>query len=61
MNRCSAMKKITVGQALRAYTVDAAYANGFDDVSGSIAVGKSADFAILEAAGPVRGGAGRSW
>lgn len=41
-------EKITVGQALRAYTVDAAYANGFDDVSGSIAVGKSADFAILD-------------
>ncbi|AZT95827.1 amidohydrolase [Brevibacterium aurantiacum] len=41
-------EKITAGEALRAYTFDAAYANGFDDVSGSIEVGKSADFAILD-------------
>lgn len=41
-------EKITVSEALRAYTLDAAYANGYDDVSGSIEVGKSADFAILD-------------
>ncbi|GAA1856309.1 amidohydrolase [Brevibacterium marinum] len=41
-------EKITVGQALRGYTLDAAYANGYDDVSGSVEVGKSADFAILD-------------
>ncbi|MCF2573641.1 amidohydrolase [Brevibacterium sp. UCMA 11754] len=41
-------ERITVQQALRAYTLDSAYANGFDDVSGSITVGKSADFAILD-------------
>lgn len=28
-------ERFTVGQALRAYTLDAAYANGFDDVSGA--------------------------
>ncbi|GAA1948011.1 amidohydrolase [Brevibacterium antiquum] len=41
-------EKITVAEALRAYTLDAAYANGYDDVSGRITVGKSADFAILD-------------
>ncbi|WP_231444687.1 amidohydrolase [Brevibacterium zhoupengii] len=41
-------EKITVEQALRAYTLDAAYANGYADVSGSITVGKSADFALLD-------------
>lgn len=39
---------ITVAEALQAYTIDAAFANGYDDVSGSIEVGKSADFAILD-------------
>ena len=39
---------LTVAEALRAYTLDAAYANGYDDVSGSIAVGKSADFVVLD-------------
>lgn len=33
---------------LQAYTLDTAYANGYDDVSGSIEVGKSADFAVLD-------------
>ncbi len=39
---------LTVEEALRAYTLNAAYANGYDDVSGSITLGKSADFAILD-------------
>ena len=34
-------------QALRAYTLGSAYACHFDDLTGSIAVGKRADFAIL--------------
>lgn len=41
-------EKINVGQALPAYTLDAAYANGYDDVSGSIEAGKSADFTLLD-------------
>ena len=41
-------ERITPAEALRAYTIDSAYANGYDDVSGSIEVGKSADFVILD-------------
>lgn len=41
-------ERLTVAEALAAYTIDAAFANGYDDVSGSISVGKSADIAILD-------------
>jgi predicted amidohydrolase YtcJ len=41
-------QKISVEEALRAYTIDAAYA-GFSDTSlGSLAVGKQADIVVLD-------------
>ncbi|NYJ67369.1 putative amidohydrolase YtcJ [Pseudoclavibacter chungangensis] len=39
---------ITVDEAIRAYTVDAARALGLEDVAGSLAVGRSADFVELD-------------
>lgn len=39
---------ITVAEAFRAYTIDAAFANRYDDVSGSIEIGKSADLVVLD-------------
>jgi predicted amidohydrolase YtcJ len=41
-------EEVTVAEALRAYTFEAARANRYEDVSGSIEVGKSADFVILD-------------
>ncbi len=41
-------EKVSVYQALRAVTIDAAWHIHADDVMGSIAVGKHADFAILD-------------
>jgi len=41
-------ERITVEQALRAITIDAAYAIRMEDEIGSIAPGKLADFAVLE-------------
>lgn len=38
---------LTLEQAIRAHTLDAAYANGNEDVTGSIAPGKSADIIVL--------------
>jgi predicted amidohydrolase YtcJ len=40
-------QKITVTQSVHAYTVGSAYAESQDDIKGSIAVGKLADFAVL--------------
>lgn len=40
-------EKITVRQALRAYTQGAAIACCFDDITGEIAVGKRADFVVV--------------
>jgi predicted amidohydrolase YtcJ len=40
---------ITVEQALRAYTVDAARACGLDDVAGSLTPGRAADLVVLDA------------
>ena len=39
--------KITVEEAVRAYTVDAAYAAFEEDIKGAIEVGKLADFVVL--------------
>jgi hypothetical protein len=41
-------QKISVAQALKCYTVNAAYASFEEDVKGSIKVGKLADFVILD-------------
>jgi predicted amidohydrolase YtcJ len=41
-------ERITVDQALRAITIDAAYAIRMEDEVGSIAPGKTADFTVLE-------------
>jgi predicted amidohydrolase YtcJ len=41
-------ERITVEQALRAVTIDAAYAIRMEDEIGSIEAGKIADFAVLE-------------
>jgi len=40
-------QKISVTQAVHAYTVGSAYAESQDDIKGSIAPGKLADFAVL--------------
>jgi predicted amidohydrolase YtcJ len=40
-------QKISVAQAVHAYTVGSAYAESQDDIKGSIAPGKLADFAVL--------------
>jgi len=40
--------KLTVAQAIRAYTLDAAYTVNADSYSGSLEVGKRADFVVLD-------------
>jgi len=40
--------KLTVAQAIRAYTMDAAYVVNADSYSGSLEVGKRADFIVLD-------------
>ncbi|MNR48916.1 N-substituted formamide deformylase precursor [compost metagenome] len=40
-------QKITLEQALRAYTVGSAVADNLNDVKGSLSVGKYADFIVL--------------
>jgi len=40
-------QKITVGQALKAYTVNAAYASFEENIKGSLKPGKLADFVVL--------------
>jgi predicted amidohydrolase YtcJ len=41
-------EKISVEQALRAYTVDAAYASFEESVKGTLAAGRAADLVMLE-------------
>jgi len=43
-----ASEKLTVPQAIRAYTLDAAYAVEAEKYSGSLEVGKRADFIVLD-------------
>jgi predicted amidohydrolase YtcJ len=42
-------QKVSIAQAVHAYTVGSAYAESQDDIKGSIAPGKLADFAVLSA------------
>ena len=42
-------ERLTVEQALRAITIDAAYVIGMEHEIGSIRAGKKADFTVLEA------------
>lgn len=48
-NEMAPQLKLTLHQALRAVTIDAAYAIQMEKEVGSIAVGKKADFTVLEA------------
>ena len=41
-------ERVTVGQALQAITIDAAWQVGADDITGSIESGKYADIVVLE-------------
>lgn len=41
-------ESVTLEQAVRAYTIDAAYVNRMDDTIGSITVGKQADLVVLD-------------
>ncbi len=41
-------QKITLEEALKAYTVDAAYASYEEGIKGSLEVGKLADFVLLD-------------
>lgn len=45
----SAPERLTLHQAMRAITIDAAYMLGMEDQVGSIRTGKKADFCVLEA------------
>jgi predicted amidohydrolase YtcJ len=40
-------ERITVGEALRMYTVDAAYSSGEENIKGSVETGKLADLTVL--------------
>jgi predicted amidohydrolase YtcJ len=40
-------QRITLAQAVRAYTMGSAYVNHLDEVSGSIEIGKYADLAVV--------------
>ena len=44
----TAEQAITLEQAIRAYTLNSAFANHVDGVSGSLQVGKSADLVVLD-------------
>ena len=41
-------QRLTLPDVIAAYTIGGAYANFLDDVSGSLEVGKSADFVMLD-------------
>ena len=41
-------EKLSMDEALKAYTLEGAYASGEEDIKGSIAVGKLADFILLD-------------
>jgi predicted amidohydrolase YtcJ len=40
-------ERITIGEALRMYTVDAAYSSGEENIKGSVEAGKLADLTVL--------------
>ena len=41
-------ERLTLEDALRAYTIDAAYVIGADDIIGSVEVGKRADMILID-------------
>ena len=41
-------QKLTIDEALKAYTIEGAYASGEEHIKGSITVGKLADFILLD-------------
>ena len=48
MHRSCPNETVDLATALAAFTINSAYVNGIEDISGSISVGKLADLVVLD-------------